>query len=42
MKHVAVTGGSRGLGAGLIDPREAKRLMGDVELREIELPAEVS
>jgi 1-phosphofructokinase family hexose kinase len=30
------------LGAGLIDPREAKRLMGDVELSEIELPAEVS
>jgi 1-phosphofructokinase/tagatose 6-phosphate kinase len=29
------------LGAGLIDPREAKRLMGDVELSEIELPAEV-
>jgi 1-phosphofructokinase family hexose kinase len=29
------------LGAGLIDPREAKRLMGDVELATIELPAEV-
>ncbi len=29
------------LGAGLIDPREARRLMGDVELTEIELPAEV-
>jgi 1-phosphofructokinase family hexose kinase len=30
------------LGAGLIDPREARRLMGDVELAIIELPAEVS
>ena len=30
------------LGAGLIDPREARRLMGDVELVEVELPAEVS
>jgi 1-phosphofructokinase len=30
------------LGAGLIDPREARRLMGDVELLEVELPAEVS
>ena len=29
------------LGAGLIDPREARRLMGDVELTEVELPAEV-
>jgi 1-phosphofructokinase family hexose kinase len=29
------------LGAGLIDPREARRLMGDVELSEVELPAEV-
>ncbi len=29
------------LGAGLIDPREARRLMGDVELSVIELPAEV-
>jgi 1-phosphofructokinase family hexose kinase len=29
------------LGAGLIDPREARRLMGDVELVEVELPAEV-
>jgi 1-phosphofructokinase family hexose kinase len=29
------------LGAGLIDPREARRLMGDVELSTIELPAEV-
>ncbi len=29
------------LGAGLIDPREARRLMGDVELSAIELPAEV-
>jgi len=30
------------LGAGLIDAREARRLMGDVELTDIELPAEVS
>jgi 1-phosphofructokinase family hexose kinase len=30
------------LGAGLIDPREARRLMGDVELSEVELPAEVT
>jgi 1-phosphofructokinase family hexose kinase len=29
------------LGAGLIDPREARRMMGDVELSAIELPAEV-
>jgi 1-phosphofructokinase/tagatose 6-phosphate kinase len=29
------------LGAGLIDPREARRLMGDVELSPVELPAEV-
>jgi 1-phosphofructokinase family hexose kinase len=29
------------LGAGLIDPREARRLMGDVELSLVELPAEV-
>ena len=29
------------LGAGLIDPREARRLMGDVELAVVELPAEV-
>jgi 1-phosphofructokinase family hexose kinase len=29
------------LGAGLIDPREAKRLMGDVELSAVELPAKV-
>jgi 1-phosphofructokinase/tagatose 6-phosphate kinase len=29
------------LGAGLIDPREARRLMGDVELSPLELPAEV-
>ncbi len=28
-------------GAGLIDPREARRLMGDVELSLVELPAEV-
>ena len=30
------------LEAGLIDPREARRLMGDVELSPIELPAPVS
>ena len=30
------------LGAGLIDPREARRLMGDVELTVIDLPAEVA
>jgi 1-phosphofructokinase family hexose kinase len=30
------------LGAGLIDPREARRLMGEVELVAVELPAEVS
>src|SRR5664280_877534 len=30
------------MGAGLIDPREARRLMGDVELSVVELPAEVS
>ena len=30
------------LGAGLIDPREARRLMGDVELSVIELEPEVS
>ncbi|HSZ03652.1 MAG TPA: 1-phosphofructokinase family hexose kinase [Solirubrobacteraceae bacterium] len=30
------------LGAGLIDPREARRLMGDVELSDVELPAQVS
>jgi 1-phosphofructokinase family hexose kinase len=29
------------LGAGLIDPREARRLIGEVELTEVELPAEV-
>ncbi len=29
------------LGAGLIDHREARRLMGDVELSAVELPAEV-
>jgi 1-phosphofructokinase family hexose kinase len=29
-------------GAGLIDPREARRLMGDVELADVELTAEVS
>ncbi len=30
------------LGAALIEPREARRLMGEVELSEVELPAEVS
>jgi 1-phosphofructokinase family hexose kinase len=30
------------LGAGLIDPREARRLMGDVELSVVELPAEIT
>ncbi len=30
------------LGAGLIDPKEARRLMGVVEVGEVELPAEVS
>jgi sugar/nucleoside kinase (ribokinase family) len=30
------------LGAGLIDPKEARRLMGDVEVGAVELPAEVS
>jgi 1-phosphofructokinase family hexose kinase len=30
------------LGAGLIDPREARRLMGDVELSIVDLPAEVT
>jgi 1-phosphofructokinase/tagatose 6-phosphate kinase len=29
------------LGAGLIDPREARRLIGEVEITEVELPAEV-
>jgi 1-phosphofructokinase/tagatose 6-phosphate kinase len=29
------------LGSGLIDAREARRLMGDVELTQLELPAEV-
>ena len=30
------------LGTGMIDPREARRMMGDVELSLIEIPAEVS
>jgi 1-phosphofructokinase family hexose kinase len=30
------------LGAGLIDPREARRQMGDVELSAVELPAELT
>jgi 1-phosphofructokinase family hexose kinase len=29
-------------GAGLIDPREARRMMGEVELSDVELPAEVT
>ena len=29
-------------GAGLIDPREARRVMGEVELSDVELPAEVT
>ena len=29
------------LGAGLIDPREARRLLSEIELVDIELPAEV-
>jgi len=29
------------LAAGMIEPREARRLMGDVELSEVMLPAEV-
>jgi 1-phosphofructokinase family hexose kinase len=29
------------LGAGLIDPREARRLQGDVELSEVQLPARI-
>ena len=29
------------LGAGLIDPKEARRMMGDVEVGAVELPAEV-
>jgi 1-phosphofructokinase/tagatose 6-phosphate kinase len=32
---------TRSLGAGTIDPREARKLMGDVELSVVELPAEV-
>jgi 1-phosphofructokinase family hexose kinase len=30
------------LGAGLIDPKEARRMVGEVEVGEVELPAEVS
>lgn len=33
---------TRRLGAGLIEPKEARRLMGDVEVGEVELPAQVS
>src|SRR4029077_21244624 len=29
-------------GAALIDPREARRMMGEVELSDVELPAEVT
>jgi 1-phosphofructokinase/tagatose 6-phosphate kinase len=32
---------TRRLGAGLIEPKEARRLMGDVEVGEVALPAEV-
>jgi 1-phosphofructokinase/tagatose 6-phosphate kinase len=32
---------TRSLGAGTIDPREARKLMGEVELSVVELPAEV-
>jgi 1-phosphofructokinase/tagatose 6-phosphate kinase len=32
---------TRRLGAGLIDQREAERLVGEVQVRELELPAEV-
>jgi 1-phosphofructokinase/tagatose 6-phosphate kinase len=32
---------TRSLGAGTIDPREARKLMGDVELSVLEMPAEV-
>ncbi|HWG08778.1 MAG TPA: 1-phosphofructokinase family hexose kinase [Solirubrobacteraceae bacterium] len=43
--RLAVACGAESTGrleAGLIDPREARRLMGDVELSPIELPAQVS
>jgi 1-phosphofructokinase/tagatose 6-phosphate kinase len=30
------------MGAGLVEPREVRRLLGDVELRPVQLPAEVS
>ena len=30
------------LGAGLIDPKEARRLLGEVEVGAVELPVEVS
>ena len=33
---------TRRLGAGLIDPRDVDRLLGDVEVRLLEMPAEVS
>jgi 1-phosphofructokinase family hexose kinase len=42
--RLAVACGAESTGrleAGLIDPREARRLMGDVELSSVELPAEV-
>src|SRR5258707_9116351 len=42
--RLAVACGAQSTGrleAGLIDPREARRLMGDVELSSVELPAEV-
>jgi len=43
--RLAVACGAESTGrleAGLIDPREARRLMGDVELSSVELPAQVS
>jgi 1-phosphofructokinase/tagatose 6-phosphate kinase len=33
---------TRRLGAGLIDPREVERLLGEVDVRAVQLPAEVS
>jgi 1-phosphofructokinase family hexose kinase len=43
--RLAVACGAESTGrleAGLIDPREARRLMGDIELTSVELPAQVS
>ena len=42
--RLAVACGAESTGrleAGLIDPREARRLMGDIELTSVELPAQV-